>query len=323
MRADLNCFFIVGAPRAGTTAMARYLKKHPEICFSNPKETHFFLAARAQDSPETLRARFIGAFFTDITPQTRILGEGSVSTLYSAEAIERMLRAFPAAKFIVMLRDPVELLRSYHERLVFLRQETEEDFPTAWGLQEARARGENIPARCYDPRILQYREVGRLAHYTAQLFRIAGRERCLAVVFDDLTTQTGETYRQALGFLGLPDTGKKNFKRINERLRYRNKFLQNLYAGPLMRPVAWLMARNPGLAAKVQRFTKPLRKRFKKMNSAPIEANRLDPSFANLLRGEFRAEVEELGRMLGRDLSHWTALRPVGDQAAASMAAAE
>jgi hypothetical protein len=234
-----------------------------------------------------------------------------------------MLLAFPAAKFIVMLRDPVELLRSYHERLVFLRQETEEDFATAWNLQEARARGENIPARCHDPRILQYREVGSLAQYTAQLFRIAGRERCLPVVFDDLTTQTAEIYRQTLDFLGLPDRGKKKFKKINERLRYRSKFLQNLYAGPLLRPVALLMARDPALAAKVQRLTKPLRKRFKKMNSAPIDANRVDPHFANRLRKEFRAEVEELGRLLGRDLSHWTALRSVGSQAAASMAAAE
>jgi hypothetical protein len=318
---DVNCFFIVGAPRAGTTAMARYLKKHPAICFSNPKETHFFVIAGDKDRPETLRARFVSAFFPDVTPQTLILGEGSVSTLYSAEAIERILRAFPAARFLVMLRDPVELLRSYHERLVFLRQETEEDFQTAWNLQEARARGENIPARCHNPRILDYRGVGSLAHYTAQLFRIAGRERCLPVVFDDLTTQTAEIYRQTLDFLGLPDTGRKKFKKVNERLRYRSKFLQNLYAGPLLRPVALLMAHQPALAARMQRLTKPLRKRFKKMNSVPIETNRLDPHFANRLREEFRADIEELGRMLGRDLSHWVAPRPIGNQATAAKAA--
>jgi hypothetical protein len=322
MRADLNCFFIVGAPRAGTTAMARYLKKHPGVCFSDPKETHFFLMAGGKDTPETLRALFVKAFFPDVTPETQILGEGSVSTLYAPEAIERMLRAFPAAKFIVMLRDPVELLRSYHERLVFLRQETEEDFPTAWDLQEERARGENIPARCHDPRILQYREVGSLARYTAQLFQIAGRENCLPVVFDDLTTQTGEIYRQTLGFLGLPETGKKKFKKINQRLRYRSKFLQNLYAGPLMRPVALLMARDPALVAKIQRFTKPLRKRFKKMNSAPIETSQLDPHFANRLREEFRGDIEELGNLLGRDFSQWSALRPVGNEPAAPKAAA-
>ncbi|MGE0154039.1 MAG: sulfotransferase [Reyranellaceae bacterium] len=318
MRDDLNCFFIVGAPRAGTTAMARYLKKHPAICFSDPKETHFFLLVGDREPPETIRKRFVDAFFPDLTPQTRILGEGSVSTLYSAEIVERMLRAFPAAKFIVMLRDPVELLRSYHERLVFLRQETVEDFPAAWRLQEARARGEQLPPRCSDPRILQYREVGRLAHYTAQLFRIAGRERCLPVVFDDLVRRTPETYRQVLEFLGLPDDGKRKFKKVNERRRYKSRFLQNLYAGPLLRPVALLMAREPALVARFQRFTKPLRKKFKQMNSVPIEAAALDPRFANELRAEFRAEIEELGRLLGRDLSSWTTPAPEASKPAAA-----
>lgn len=316
MRDDLNCFFIVGAPRAGTTAMTRYLGKHPGVSFSDPKETHFFLLASDRDSPDALRQRFIDAFYPALSPQTAMLGEGSVSTLYSAEAIDRVLRAFPAAKFIVMLRDPVELLRSYHERLVFLRQETAEDLPTAWHLQEARARGEQIPARCHEPRILQYREVGRLGHYTAELFRLAGRERCLPILFDDLTSQTRETYRRTLQFLGLPDDERTKFKKINRRLSYRSKFFQNLYAGPLLRPVAFLLKRDPTMLARMQRFTRPLRKRLKKMNSIAVDATPLDPQFAALLRQEFRTDIEALGHLLGRDLSHWLsppAATPVGN----------
>ena len=34
--------FIVGAPRCGTTSLSRYLKDHPEVCFSRVKEPHFF-----------------------------------------------------------------------------------------------------------------------------------------------------------------------------------------------------------------------------------------------------------------------------------------
>ena len=35
-------FFVVGAPRCGTTAISKYLSDNPNICFSRPKEPHFF-----------------------------------------------------------------------------------------------------------------------------------------------------------------------------------------------------------------------------------------------------------------------------------------
>jgi len=35
-------FLIGGAPKAGTTALHNYLRQHPEICMSEPKETFFF-----------------------------------------------------------------------------------------------------------------------------------------------------------------------------------------------------------------------------------------------------------------------------------------
>ncbi|MGE3907515.1 MAG: sulfotransferase [Reyranellaceae bacterium] len=307
MRDDLNCFFIAGAPRAGTTAMARYLKRHPAVAFSDPKETYFFMLAADGETPEAVRRRFIEAFFPIVTAETTLLGEGSVSTLYSAEAIGRMRRAFPAAKFIVMLRDPADLLRSYHARLVFLRLETEKDFAAAWRLQEARARGENVPRQCRDPRILMYREVGRLGHYTSEMIRLVGRENCLPVLFEDLVADTVGTYRKALAFLGLPDDGRTKFKKINEQMSYRSGFLQSLYAGPLMRPVATLMGRNPVLLARLQRATKPLRKRFKKMNAVEARPAPLEAAFRAELRAEFDADIRLLETIVGRDLSHWIA----------------
>jgi hypothetical protein len=41
-------FFVVGAPRCGSTAFCRYLAKHPAICFSRPKEPHYFTRLEAK-----------------------------------------------------------------------------------------------------------------------------------------------------------------------------------------------------------------------------------------------------------------------------------
>ena len=39
----LRSLFVVGAPRCGTTSLSKTLRRHPEICVSNPKETFYFV----------------------------------------------------------------------------------------------------------------------------------------------------------------------------------------------------------------------------------------------------------------------------------------
>jgi hypothetical protein len=307
MREDLNCFFIVGAPRAGTTAMGRYLKKHPAICFSDPKETHFFLNANDITAPEDLKRRYLRAFFPTIPEQARLLGEGSVSTLYSAEAIRRAQACFPQAKFIVMLRNPVDLLRSYHARLLYLRQESEEEFETAWELQEARAAGRKIPKRSNDPRILQYRKVGSLGRFTAQLFDLVGRRNCLAVFFEDFVSDTLGVYKETLRFLDMPYDGRTSFKKKNSQRRYKSAFWQGLYSGPLLRPVGALLAKNPERLAQTQRLTRRFRKKIKRMNSIEVTLPQFAPDLAARLRGDLGEDIDQLSCLLDRDLTHWLA----------------
>ena len=35
-------FFIVGAPKCGTTSLDEYLRQHPNVFISRPKEPHYF-----------------------------------------------------------------------------------------------------------------------------------------------------------------------------------------------------------------------------------------------------------------------------------------
>ncbi len=308
---DPACFFIVGAPRCGTSAMAKYLKHHPSICFSSPKETNFFVTVGKKASPAVERAQFLRAFFfePDAGPAT-LFGEGSVSTLYSAEALTRILACFPHARFIVMLRNPVELLRSYHARLIYMRQETELDFECAWNLQDERAAGRHVPRSCFEPRLLQYREVGRLGHYTAQLFALAGRERCLPILFEDFTADTPGVYRQTLEFLGLPDDGRTEFSRRNQQRQFKSMFWQDLYGGTLLGPIGRLLAKRPRHLATLSRMTRPLRKSLKRSNAVDVTLPPLDPALRDRLRDHFAEDVVRLSELLGRDLSHWLQIQP-------------
>lgn len=286
--------------------MARYLGKHPNISFSKPKETHYFSFPRKTTDPDAMRDEFLNAYFTTISEETLMIGEGAVSTLYSADAIQRILRSFQAPKFIVMLRDPVELIRSYHARLLHLRQEDETDLSKAWALQDVRASGQRIPRGCQDPRVLQYAEIGRIGHYTAQLIRMVGRENCSAILFDDFLFDTLAAYQSTLSFLDMPYDGRTEFKRTNQSSSYKIGILQSLYTGPLMRPVASQLLKNPKRAAQAQRALKKLRKRVKRFNAVEAASPALDPVFADQLRRGFRQDIELLAETLDKDLTHWT-----------------
>ena len=306
MHTDIDAFFIVGAPRCGTTAMSRYLKQHPNICFSDPKETHFFSQADKAADPKALGEKFLSAFFQDFSDDTTVIGEGSVSTLYSSDAIQRILRTFRSAKFIVMLRDPVDMVRSYHARLLHLKQEDEKDFQTAWDLQDSRRNGRCIPRRCVDPRILQYSEIGRLGHYSSQLVDLVGKDNCMPIFFEDFVGDTLSTYKDVLSFLDLPYDGRETFKKKNSMRTFKNGFFQSLYSGPLMRPVATQLMKNPVRAAKIQRAMRPYRRKMRSMYSFEEPPPPLSPLFRQQLKRHFSEDIEELGEIFGRNLVHWS-----------------
>jgi hypothetical protein len=125
-------FFVVGAPRCGTTSLSRYLARNPQVCFSRPKEPHYFSRLERDPTAAELRRNYLDRCFGHCTPAHRVLGEGSVSYLYLPGTIERIHRLSPDARFIALVRNPLSMLPSYHLRMQFLLQEDEADFEKAW-----------------------------------------------------------------------------------------------------------------------------------------------------------------------------------------------
>jgi Sulfotransferase family len=132
--------FLVGAPKAGTTAFLRYLEQHPSVFVSPIKEPSFFapeildfmpgvretfLRDRAAlrdylDQP-SLGRRHSGIvleweqylkLFKGVRQETAI-GEGSVSYLGTPGAAAAIRSRVPNARILMMLRDPTDRLRSY------------------------------------------------------------------------------------------------------------------------------------------------------------------------------------------------------------------
>jgi hypothetical protein len=302
-------FFVIGAPRCGTTSFCRFFAKNPQICFSRPKEPHYFARLRDLPSPETLQRDYIERYFGHREARHRAAGEGSVSYLYSPRAIERILHFNPQARFIVMLRNPMVMLPSYHLKLQFMLQEDEGNFAKAWRLQAARARGERLPPHCLDPLVLQYGEVVKYGAHLERVFQAAGRERTHVILFDDFLADALGVYRNVLRFLEVDYDGRQWFSPRNESRTYRFRWLQRLFFLRADRKRGRkAIANRVELKQKRGEARKAgLLQRLAQWNQVPASPTPMTREMRGVVAEHLRADNERLSRLLGRDLSFWLA----------------
>lgn len=93
-------FLICGAKKAGTTALANYLREHPDVILSHPKETNFF-----RDHYDK-GLSWLASHYDHYEGEPAI-GEASVWNMYEPEAAHRIHETIPEARLVFVLRDPV------------------------------------------------------------------------------------------------------------------------------------------------------------------------------------------------------------------------
>jgi len=293
-------FFIVGAPKCGTTALHHYLRPHPNVFVPRVKEPHFF-AADLGDYRIVRRTEDYVKLFAPATPAHLRVGEGSVYYLRSSVAIPA-IRAFnPDAKIIAMFRNPVDVVYALHSELLYWSEETVPDFEEAWRLQTRRQQGLDLPT-CRSPLLVQYGEVGRFGSQVQRLLATFPREQVKLILFDDLTRSPQQVYDEVIEFLELPHDGRTDFPRINENRRVRLLWLKHLIRRPppLLRQTYTSIKRTVGA-----RQLDSIKRQIVTSNSSREARPPLAPAFRAELVEAFRGEVALLSELTGRDLGHW------------------
>ena len=293
-------FFIVGAPKAGTTALHRYLSAHPQVFMPSVKEPHFFNTDLqgyyyVRDHDAYLR------LFSEALPHHERLGEASVWYLYSREAARNIAATTPHARLVVMLRQPVEMFLSLHNQLLSNQIEDEPDAERAWRLQAERAAGGSIPRLCEDPKLLLYQETCRLGQQVERLLAHFPRAQIHTALFDELETDPRGVYEGVLAFLSLASDGRNAFPRVHAAHRPRWSRLAELHrrGDRALRtgPARWL---RPLLA--------PLRPATRWLGRANLETTEKSPirdAFRQELLEAFAPDIDRLAAVTGHDLSGW------------------
>lgn len=294
-------FFIVGAPKCGTTALYEYLRAHPNIFMSKVKEPHFF----AKDLGAYPRAKTLEAYtelFAESTPEHLMVGEASVYYLRSSVAIPNIREFNPDARIIAMFRNPVEMVYALHAQLLYVSEETVSDFETAWRLQERRSRGIDLPPAIRSPLLVQYAQVGQFGTQTQRLLSLFPRAQVKLILYDDFAASPRQVYDEVIEFLGIPRDNRTEFPRINESKRARLAWLRRFSRKP---PAALRNAVRSLKQAVGTEGISAVKKRIVDLNTVKDYRPPLAPEFRAELVETFRDEVALLSRLLNRDLSHW------------------
>jgi hypothetical protein len=296
-RAD---FFLVGAPKCGTTSLAEYLRAHPNIFMCLPKEPFFF----CEDFPGLPRVATLDAYvklFRDAPAEALALGEASAMYLYSKVALENVRRFNPDARIIVMVRNPVELAHSFHSEMLYAQNEDELDFARAWKLQAERAKGRRVPPLCWESSFLQYRDVARLGVQVERLLTVFPRNQIHLIVFEDFVRDTQRVYERVLTFLGLSSDGRSEFPRMNQNKIVRSRWIARFTQRPPAPLTRAARATKEALGIQRLSFLGSLRN----LNLKRGSREPLSRSVRERIIKEFADDVDLLSSLLDRDFSYW------------------
>ena len=309
---------VVGAPRCGTTTLSRLLASHPQVSFSAVKEPHFFSRIELdgmddEDLRDFIAGHYLARYFPEVDPSAKVMAEGSVSYLYAPDHMRAILRLWPDARFIIAARDPLQLIPSLHQRLLYQGDEVVKDLESAWRMIEARRNGRKVPRSCLDARQLFYDEAARFGKHVGAFFEAVGRDRCHVVLFDDLQSDPRKVHDDLLAFLGLDPAPMPEEKRHRARHGFRIGWLQRLLKRP---PVARTVLAGQQVRKRVadapQREPSWISRKVMDSRLALLRWNRtaapepkMSPALAAEIRETLREDTLAFGRLIGRDLSHW------------------
>ncbi len=290
--------FIVGAPKCATTSMYYYLKQHPGVFMSVPKEPLYFGSDLTSHRVKTRRFEEYCSFFEGARGARRV-GEASPWYLYSTRAAREIHDFNPNARVIIMLRHPVDAMHALHSQNLYSGNETVEDFREALELEERRRRGESVPVSSHFPDALFYREVYRYTPQVRRFLEVFDRERVKILLLDDLKQDPEACYRSVLEHLELRTADPPSFEPHNRNCQFKSDLIQAL------------VQRLPGRTKETLRdlfSVRPWVDLWKVVEPLLVEHRSrpsLNPEFRRKLLDDFREDIRSLSDLIGRDLSHW------------------
>lgn len=271
-------FIGIGAPKCATTWIYECLAEHPQICMSRPKEANLF--SQGPIDRESLEKCFKHC------QVNQIKGEFSPGYLIKDKIAQRMREHNPAIKLIVSLKNPIKRAHSHYLQGLSLQNKDWESFSDA--LQK-------------EPEIINY------SFYYKNLLkflRLFPREQFLVLIVEDIKKDPTAFIRQIYSFLEVdssfePKKAKIKVSPTAFKLTKFGKLVHKLFGQPLGRfEIGRRIKRYPIVRKNYLKFAE-----FYALKKG--KKPEMDKKIREKLYNIYQDDINNLERLIGRDLSHW------------------
>ena len=282
-------FFIVGAPKAGTTSLYHYLNEHPQVEMSSQKEPDYF-----SDKAINEQGMYYGKNRVNtldkyeslfVQKESVVYGEGSVSYLFYDNVAEDIKKYNPNAKIIIMLRNPIE--RAFSHFLMDYR------------LGLIRDSFENVIANKSKHKnahlfYQQYIEVSKYAKQIQRYLDFFEKDNILFIDYEDFKNNVLETVDQVYNFLQISaeSTADINTK-YNTFSMPKNKVIRFIYSFVFIRKTFTFL------------FPIYLVKNIRDFLFKADKKPELLKETRSLLKRIFNDDIKNLEEVLSKDYSKW------------------
>lgn len=285
--------FVIGAPKCGTTSVANWLSQHPDIFMSKDKEPHYFYSPRHK---ERNLQDYLSNFF-EAGAEVKYVGEASVWYLFSGIAAKKIMDFNSDSRFIVCIRNPIEMAPSLHAQMVYNGHEKETCFAKAWELSDKRESG--FPEKIFnlengDPTHMSYRKACKLGSQVENLLKFVPRERIHFVVMDDIKSSPSSVWNGIQAFLGLDffescDFEKKNPATVRKNLVFHRIIILLTNLKKILR-----LKVNLGISTAL-----------KNANSEVCDYDQPSSAMVEVMKSEFASDIRLLKKSIGSVPSSW------------------
>ena len=288
--------FVIGAAKAGTTALYDYLAQHPQVFLSKVKEPMFF----SRDEYYARGLEWYESFYFSGAENYPVRAEATPHYLYWSEKVAPRIKEVYGerpVKFMVSFRDPVSRAYSWYWNMV--REGREElDFEEALRVEEYRLMKNRNDLYQLGSMVYGYSAGSRYASLLQPYLELFSAEDFFFVFQDDLKSRLHETCSNIFEFLGIEPSIQISSSNSNPAAMPRSRLLhRTLRQRSLFKEVI-----KPFMPGSVR---SRLKSRLMQVNLKDTPYVPLDPQLANELRLSYRTDIEELEKITGRELSSW------------------
>ena len=282
-------FFIVGAPKAGTTSLYHYLSEHPQIEMSSQKEPDYF-----SDKAINEQGMYYGKNRVNtldkyeslfVQKESVVYGEASVSYLFYDNVAEDIKKYNPNAKIIIMLRNPIE--RAFSHYLMDYRLGLISDSFENIIAKKSKHRNAHLFYQ-------QYIEVSKYATQIQRYLDFFEKENILFIDYEDFKKNVSKTVCQVYSFLNISTEFAADINtKYNAFTMPKNKVTRLIYSFVFLRKILTIL------------FPIYLVKHIRVLLFKSDKKPELLKETRSLLKKIFNDDIKKLEEVLAKNYSKW------------------